>query len=233
MTTSISGPVEVRGLDETLPRRATGSSDAASCTRSTTSRSLCARARSPRSSARAAAARAPSRGCSPASTSRPAGTILFEGSDVTHAKRRRDVLRYRSQVQMIFQDPFGSLNPVKTIRHHLARPLKIHGLASRAQIDERIDELLTTVGPRPSGSLRRQVPVRALGRPAAARRDRAGTCRRADGARRRRADLDARRLDPDRDPQPDARPQGTRATRVPLRHPRPRERAVRRRLQCS
>jgi peptide/nickel transport system ATP-binding protein len=74
------------------------------------------------------------------------GSVFFEGQDVTKASRRRDVLHYRSQVQMIFQDPFGSLNPVKTIHHHLARPLKIHGLVERGQIDERIDELLTTVG---------------------------------------------------------------------------------------
>jgi peptide/nickel transport system ATP-binding protein len=74
------------------------------------------------------------------------GSIYFKGEDVTDVKRRRDVLRYRSQVQMIFQDPFGSLNPVKTIHHHLARPLKIHGLVQRSQIDKRVDELLTTVG---------------------------------------------------------------------------------------
>jgi peptide/nickel transport system ATP-binding protein len=40
------------------------------------------------------------------------GEVLFEGNDVTHVRRRRDVLHYRSQVQIIFQDPFGSLKPV-------------------------------------------------------------------------------------------------------------------------
>ena len=74
------------------------------------------------------------------------GSVFFEGKDVTNVSRRRDVLHYRSQVQMIFQDPFGSLNPVKTIHHHLARPLKIHGIAKRADIDRHIEELLTTVG---------------------------------------------------------------------------------------
>ena len=75
-----------------------------------------------------------------------AGTVLFEGRDVSTENRRREVVRYRSQVQMIFQDPFGSLNPVKTIRHHLERPLRIHGLATRRDLDERIHELLRTVG---------------------------------------------------------------------------------------
>ena len=54
-----------------------------------------------------------------------AGTVVFEGVDATQAAT---ILRYRSQVQMIFQDPFGSLNPVKTVAHHLERPLLIHGI---------------------------------------------------------------------------------------------------------
>ena len=75
-----------------------------------------------------------------------AGSVLFEGEDVTGKSRRQDVLRYRSQVQMIFQDPFGSLNPVKTIRHHLARPLKIHDRVPADGIETRMCELLETVG---------------------------------------------------------------------------------------
>jgi peptide/nickel transport system ATP-binding protein len=75
-----------------------------------------------------------------------AGTVLFEGGDASRLRRRRDVLHYRSQVQIIFQDPFGSLNPVKTVRHHLARPLLIHDVVPRSRVEERIHELLTTVG---------------------------------------------------------------------------------------
>jgi peptide/nickel transport system ATP-binding protein len=75
-----------------------------------------------------------------------AGTLLFEGHDVAGNRRRRDVLHYRSQVQMIFQDPFGSLNPVKTIRHHLERPLKIPGISPRAELKTRVHSLLETVG---------------------------------------------------------------------------------------
>src|SRR3954466_5779520 len=47
---------------------------------------------------------------------------------------------------MIFQDPFGSLNPVKTIRHHVERPLRIHDIVPSAQIEARVHELLRTVG---------------------------------------------------------------------------------------
>ena len=74
------------------------------------------------------------------------GSVLFEGNDVSHVKRRRDVLRYRSQVQMIFQDPFGSLNPVKTVRHHVERPLRIHRVVPSNQVEQRVYELLRTVG---------------------------------------------------------------------------------------
>jgi peptide/nickel transport system ATP-binding protein len=74
------------------------------------------------------------------------GAVLFEGNDVSHVRRRRDVLRYRSQVQMIFQDPFGSLNPVKTVRHHVERPLRIHRVVPSNQVERRVHELLRTVG---------------------------------------------------------------------------------------
>ena len=75
-----------------------------------------------------------------------AGEVLFEGNDVTHVRRRRDVLHYRSQVQIIFQDPFGSLNPVKTVRHHVERPLRIHHIVPSRQVEQRVHELLRTVG---------------------------------------------------------------------------------------
>ena len=74
------------------------------------------------------------------------GSVVFDGRDVARERSRADILRYRSQVQMIFQDPFGSLNPVKTIRHHIARPLQIHGLVPHGKLDERVHELLETVG---------------------------------------------------------------------------------------
>jgi peptide/nickel transport system ATP-binding protein len=74
------------------------------------------------------------------------GTVLFEGADVSRVRRRRAVLNYRSQVQIIFQDPFDSLNPVKTIRHHLERPLRIHAVVPRRELEKRVHELLRTVG---------------------------------------------------------------------------------------
>ncbi len=74
------------------------------------------------------------------------GAVLFGGSDIARVRHRRDTIRYRSQVQIIFQDPFASLNPVKTVRHHLERPLHIHHVVPSHQVEERALELLRTVG---------------------------------------------------------------------------------------
>lgn len=52
------------------------------------------------------------------------GQILLDGQET--GMRGRAVERYRSQVQMVFQDPFASLNPFHTILHHLERPIRLH-----------------------------------------------------------------------------------------------------------
>ncbi len=156
------------------------------------------------------------------------GTILFGDHDVARDRSRRSILQYRSQVQMIFQDPFGSLNPAKTILHHIERPLRIHGIVASDQIEERAYDLLRTVGLVPPEHVASEVPARALGRAAPARRDRANARGRAGRPARRRAHEHARRLDPDRDPQLDAEAQGGAPDRVPLRHARSCVRALRR-----
>jgi peptide/nickel transport system ATP-binding protein len=86
------------------------------------------------------------------------GQIVFGGHDVARAHSRRDLLRYRAQVQMIFQDPFGSLNPVKTVHHHLARPLRIHDIVPGDQVDDRVHELLETVGLVPPAKIAAKYP---------------------------------------------------------------------------
>jgi peptide/nickel transport system ATP-binding protein len=73
------------------------------------------------------------------------GRILYRGRPVEGAKAD-EIARYRRSVQMIFQDPFASLNPAHTIAHHLRRPLKLHRPEIRgAQIDATIRELLQRV----------------------------------------------------------------------------------------
>jgi peptide/nickel transport system ATP-binding protein len=59
------------------------------------------------------------------------GHVFFRGEDVLTHKGRRAMLSYRSQVQMIFQDPFSSLNPVHPVKYHLERSLKLHGKVTK------------------------------------------------------------------------------------------------------
>lgn len=86
------------------------------------------------------------------------GRILFHGEDVSQAHGRKAQLKYRAQVQMIFQDPFGSLNPVKRIEYDIARPLKIHRVVPANQIRTRVRELLQTVGLVPPDEVARKYP---------------------------------------------------------------------------
>jgi peptide/nickel transport system ATP-binding protein len=86
------------------------------------------------------------------------GRVIFDGEDLTRVRGRRRTLEYRSQVQMTFQDPFGSLNPAKTVHHHLARPLRIHHVVPSNKVDERVEELLQTVGLVPPAKIAKKYP---------------------------------------------------------------------------
>jgi peptide/nickel transport system ATP-binding protein len=70
--------------------------------------------------------------------------------DVLSREPRRASLTYRSRVQMIFQDPFGSLNSVHNVEHHLLRPLLRHHRATAGEAREKATELLRTVGLEPA-----------------------------------------------------------------------------------
>ncbi|MBV8067543.1 MAG: dipeptide ABC transporter ATP-binding protein [Candidatus Eremiobacteraeota bacterium] len=76
------------------------------------------------------------------------GEILFEGRSVLNMNRG-EIRRLRRSMQIIFQDPFASLNPRMTIREIIAEPLRIHGLATGKAIDDRVQELLRLVGLQP------------------------------------------------------------------------------------
>jgi peptide/nickel transport system ATP-binding protein len=66
--------------------------------------------------------------------------------------------RYARQVQLVLQDPFSSLNPVHNVRYHLARPLKVHGLASGGSLDSQIAELLGRVALTPADQFAAKFP---------------------------------------------------------------------------
>lgn len=74
------------------------------------------------------------------------GQILFGGEDITHAKgrRRKELCK---DMQIIFQDPFSSLDPRMNVREQIAEPLKIaNRKISREELDSRLHELMDTVG---------------------------------------------------------------------------------------
>jgi ABC-type oligopeptide transport system ATPase subunit len=74
------------------------------------------------------------------------GSILFEGEDITRStgKSRRALTR---KIQVVFQDPYASLNPVRTIGATLAEPLLVHEPAlEKSEVRARIDEVLANVG---------------------------------------------------------------------------------------
>jgi peptide/nickel transport system ATP-binding protein len=73
------------------------------------------------------------------------GKIIFNGQDITGFTRRR-MREVRRELQIVFQDPYASLNPRMTVREIVAEPLRVHGLYKGREGRGRIDELLRTVG---------------------------------------------------------------------------------------
>jgi peptide/nickel transport system ATP-binding protein len=72
------------------------------------------------------------------------GQILFRGEDIS--TRSQAALRpLRRHMQMIFQDPYSSLNPRRRVRELLAEPLLVHGLCSKRELDARLNELMDWV----------------------------------------------------------------------------------------
>jgi oligopeptide transport system ATP-binding protein len=74
-----------------------------------------------------------------------AGQILFEGQPIEKLGARR-LRPLRRQMQMVFQDPYASLNPRKRVGQIIGDPLKIHGLGDKRERKAQVEELLETVG---------------------------------------------------------------------------------------
>ena len=77
-----------------------------------------------------------------------AGKVMFDGTDLTKVKGG-DLRRFRRRMQMIFQDPYASLNPRMSVGSIIAEPLAIHNLAKGKARKERVQELLNIVGLNP------------------------------------------------------------------------------------
>ena len=73
------------------------------------------------------------------------GTVVFEGQDISRLSRRK-LRPVRRELQMVFQDPYASLNPRKRVGAIISNPLRIHKRGNRKQIKQRVAELLELVG---------------------------------------------------------------------------------------
>ncbi|WP_269395313.1 ABC transporter ATP-binding protein [Maritalea porphyrae] len=74
-----------------------------------------------------------------------AGEVLYEGRDII-GLNRKDMKSVRRDLQIIFQDPFGSLNPRHKVGHLIGEPLDVHDIGSRTQRLEKVKELVEIVG---------------------------------------------------------------------------------------
>lgn len=77
------------------------------------------------------------------------GEIIFEGQDLSKLKEK-ELKPYRKDIQMVFQDPYSSLNPRKTVGTILEEPFGVHNLYSKAERKERVEHLLDRVGLNPT-----------------------------------------------------------------------------------
>jgi peptide/nickel transport system ATP-binding protein len=91
-----------------------------------------------------------------------AGTIHF-GSTAVHRLRGAALRRYHAQVQMVFQDPYGALNPLHTVEYTVSRPCRNFLGLSAAATRDRVHELLETVGLTPTPQFAGKLPHQLSG----------------------------------------------------------------------
>ena len=76
------------------------------------------------------------------------GRIDLDGQQIT-GKQKPDRMATARTVQMVFQDPYASLNPRQTVRRTLADPLRLHGVTDKAEVESRVADMMAKVGLRP------------------------------------------------------------------------------------
>lgn len=86
------------------------------------------------------------------------GNILLDGRNTRISEARKVPLEYRKAVQMVFQDPFASLNSVHTVYHHLSRPLTRQNLYDKKTISKMINQSLEEVGLSPGKDFAKKFP---------------------------------------------------------------------------
>lgn len=83
------------------------------------------------------------------------GQVVFEGTEISALTTRKQMLRFRNRIQMIFQDPYASLNPRWRVRDIIAEPLTAHhNVTDTRAIDQRVGELLSLVNLSPKDGVK-------------------------------------------------------------------------------
>ena len=146
------------------------------------------------------------------------GKIEFEGRDITNLTRK-EMVPLRREMQMIFQDPYSSLNPRHTVGAIISAPFKVQGVKPARGVQAEVQDLMARVGLNPEHYNR--YPNEFSG----GQRQRIGIARaialRPEAHRLRRAGVRARRVDPGPGRQPARGPAGRVPAGVRLHRPRP------------
>ena len=146
-----------------------------------------------------------------------AGIIRLRGHDITRLNKA-DMRPLRREMQLIFQDPFSSLNPRMTAGAIVREPLWVHGIGTASERDDRVAEAFSRVGLRPEQASNFPRPV--LRRTTPAHRNRARTGARTEPHRVRRVRIGPRRVDSGPGHQPAHGPAGGVSPGVPVHRAR-------------
>ena len=144
------------------------------------------------------------------------GSIRLNGRDITHLGKT-ELRTHRRSMQIVFQDPFASLNPRMTAGDIVGEPLSVHGLASGRAQQARVAELFEQVGLQAGSDA--ELSASVFGRPAPAHLHCARARARAEPDRVRRAGFRARRLDPGAGDQSSDRPAAPARFLLPVHRP--------------
>ncbi len=91
------------------------------------------------------------------------GKIFLNGQETPLRMKHKELVNYRKHVQMIFQDPFSSLNPLHTVGYALTRPLKIHRIVEKDKIKDRVLAILEEAGLIPPKQIYDKLPYELSG----------------------------------------------------------------------
>jgi peptide/nickel transport system ATP-binding protein len=90
------------------------------------------------------------------------GKVIFDGHDLTAASRK-EMRQFRQRMQVVFQDPYASLNPRMRIGNSIGHALRIHGLASEQEKRSRVIDMMEKVGLTPAETIYRKYPHQVSG----------------------------------------------------------------------